>query len=247
MDYERGLVALKRYLEDTKWSAEFSLYEARLRENLASERLYGSNETVRASRGPIVEGLNRLTAEAEIGCSFNDLCLGRWPDTQTSAAGSSPVPAQQSVAPTPRNGAFISYSSKDEKYLKDLQLHLAFYQRKEELNIWDDSKIPPGARWKDEIEKALRSAKVAVFLVSIHFLASDFIVRKEIPPLLKAAEEEGTRILCVIVGHCPIKESELAPFQMVNVSSRPVSRMGAAEKEKFWTDVAKLIVNELKK
>ncbi len=247
MDYERGLVELRRYLKGTRWYAEFLLYEARLRENLASERLYGSNETVRAGRGPIVEGLNRLATEAEMDMNFNDLCLGRVPDTQTSASGSSPVKAQPSITPTQRNSAFISYSSKDKKYLDELQRYLAPYKRKEELNIWDDTRIPAGARWKDEIGCALLSAKVAVFLVSVHFLASEFIARKEIPPLLKAAEEEGTCILCVILGHCAIKDSELAQFQMVNVSSRPVSRMGAAEKEKFWSDVAKLIVNELKK
>ena len=54
-----------------------------------------------------------------------------------------------------------------------------------DLKLWDDSQIRPGKKWKEEIGRALESAKVALMLVSDAFLASDFVVSKELPPLFQ--------------------------------------------------------------
>ena len=43
-------------------------------------------------------------------------------------------------------------------------------------------------RWKEEIEEALSDAVIAVLLISADFLASDFIVDNELPPILEGAE-----------------------------------------------------------
>ena len=48
------------------------------------------------------------------------------------------------------------------------------------LERWDDSRIRAGMVWREEIEKALASAQVALLMVSTDFLASDFVMRKDL-------------------------------------------------------------------
>lgn len=137
-----------------------------------------------------------------------------------------------------RNKIFVSYCHTDKGYLSDLQRHFKPFLDK--LIIWDDSKIEPGQKWKDEIEKAISETKVGIFLVSTDFLGSDFITTKEIPPLLAAAEEEGATILNVIIRPCLFEKfPKLNIYQAMNSPSHPVSKMDENEKEELYTNVVR--------
>src|ERR1044072_3734280 len=122
-----------------------------------------------------------------------------------------------------RRKVFISYSHEDEGWLKRLRVHLRPLERDYDIDIWDDRKIRAGSKWREEIEKAISSAKVAVLLVSASFLASDFITTDELPPLLDAAEKEGATILPVIISASRfLRTSNLSQFQAVNDPSLPL-------------------------
>lgn len=140
-----------------------------------------------------------------------------------------------------RAKVFISYSHKDAKHLKRLQAHLADYERNKLVEIWDDTKITPGATWRDEIEEAMDSAKVAVLLVSADFLASEFVAESELPRLLTAAKKEGTIILPIILSPCGFEYTKLSQFQAVNSPSMPLTRMTYHQREDLWAKVAKVI------
>jgi hypothetical protein len=85
----------------------------------------------------------------------------------------------------------------------------------------------------------LRAAFAAVLLVSADFLASDFITTDELPPLLSAARERGTKILPVIVSPCRfVKIEALAQFQAVNDPTRPLVNLSRGEQELVFLRVA---------
>ena len=97
--------------------------------------------------------------------------------------------------PPSRTQVFISYSHEDSSHLKQLQDQLKPYVRGGTLVFWDDTMIQAGKIWREEFDTAVRAAKVAILLVSASYLASDFIAEQELPSLLAAAREEGTRFL----------------------------------------------------
>ena len=90
-----------------------------------------------------------------------------------------------------RTQVFISYSHSDKKWLEELQMTLKPYVRDHRLDVWDNTRIPKGTKWKEEIKKALDKAKVAALLVSRYFFASDFIAGNELPDLLDAAAKKA--------------------------------------------------------
>jgi formylglycine-generating enzyme required for sulfatase activity len=95
---------------------------------------------------------------------------------------------------------FISYSHRDEEWKDLLVEHLGVLG--DQVRAWNDRDIQPGDDWKAEIERELNAARVAVLLVSVDFLRSRFVRRDEIPVLLRRREQEGLRIVPVILRPC---------------------------------------------
>lgn len=92
--------------------------------------------------------------------------------------------------------AFISYSHKDNRWLSRLLVHLQPLERTGLIDLWADTRIKAGEDWIKQIDPALAKARVAVLLVSADFLASDFIVSKELPTLLQKAKRRECSVFC---------------------------------------------------
>lgn len=136
---------------------------------------------------------------------------------------------------TPRSKVFISYSHSDLRWLKRLQIHLAPLEREGKLERWDDTRIRTSQNWREEIRRAIETAKVAVLLISADFLASDFIATNELPPLLAAAKEDGAFIMPVIISPCRFSATpSLSGFQAVNPPSSPLIGMRQHNREAIW-------------
>lgn len=162
--------------------------------------------------------------------------------TDSPLSTSSPDPVAKS---SPRKGVFISYSHADAEWLERLQKHLKPLQR-DGVEVWDDTRLKAGEQWRDEIRDALAAAKVAILLISADFLASDFIVTNELPPLLKAAEEDGATIIPVIVSPCRFtRMASLSRFQAVNDPAKPLVQMRRAGRETVLDQVARAVEDAL--
>ena len=146
-----------------------------------------------------------------------------------------------------RERVFISYSHKDQKTFDELTTMLSPAIRAGLIDVWDDTKIDPGAKWKDEITKALASARVAVLLVSNNFLASDFIANHELPPLLEAARGQGVVIFWIYVGDCLYQQTKIASYQAAHDISKPLNRLAKGRREKVLRDVCTKLIRIVQK
>jgi len=142
-----------------------------------------------------------------------------------------------------RNKIFISYSHNDKAWLEKLQQHLKVLTNhfQIDLEIWDDNKLQTGDVWKEKIITSLKEAGIAIFLVSTNFLASEFINKEEIPPILENAEKNGTLILSIILKPCMFEVSKLKNYQALNTPSHPFSKMNENEIEEYFVKLTKQI------
>jgi len=147
--------------------------------------------------------------------------------------------------PPERDQLFISYSHVDRGWVERLQTMIRPLVRSHGLRLWDDSQIPPGAKWRQEIETALAAAKVALLLVSSDFLASEFVTNSELPQLLMAAEEEGLRILWVPLRPSLVRRTPIGAYQALGDPGRPLARMDPVEQEEALVEIALAIEKAL--
>lgn len=147
-----------------------------------------------------------------------------------------------------RPNVFISYSHSDKDYLDRLLVHLKPLEKEGLIDLWVDTRLRAGDRWKKEIEKALSRATVAVLLVSADFLASDFITENELPPILRNAEEQGTRMIPLIVKPCRFtRDKNLRHFQAINNPSESLIQLDTGQQERFYDSVAAEVEKSLQR
>ena len=137
------------------------------------------------------------------------------------------------------NRLFISYSHQDRAVLDRLMVHLRPLEREGLVDSWNDTRIEAGADWKREVESVLEHARAAILLVTADFLASDFIVENELPPLLHSAESQGTTIIPLIVRPCRYtRDNELRRLQAINDPSKPLLSLSEVDQERVLDSVA---------
>ncbi|MEO8498489.1 MAG: toll/interleukin-1 receptor domain-containing protein, partial [Planctomycetota bacterium] len=152
-----------------------------------------------------------------------------------------PIPERPGEVGDSRPLVFISYAHADRQWLERLLDYLEPLKRDAVLEIWDDTRIETGSRWREQIEAALEAARVAVLLVSADYLASDFVMDRELPFLLEAARDRGLHVLSVIVSPCRFERTPLRQFQAVNSPSSPLTSKSEREQNHILAIVAESV------
>jgi TIR domain len=140
-----------------------------------------------------------------------------------------------------RNQVFFSYCQQDKQWLDEIQNFLHPLLQQQPLLLWDETKILAGKDWLKEINHALSSAKVAVLLVSPDYLASDFIAKQILPPLLDAAENDGLTILWIAIRKCFYEETEIERYKPVNEPSKPLATLKGSKRDDALANICRQI------
>lgn len=142
---------------------------------------------------------------------------------------------------------FISYAHEDEPDCDKLKRQLASLKEENEIKIWNDRKILPGADWNCEINEKLERADIILLLVSDHFIASEYIKGIEIE---KAVERGRSGVACVVpiilkpvdYAQMPVGRSGKARLGQFHALPRDAKAIASwPDPDEAWVDVAKQI------
>lgn len=142
------------------------------------------------------------------------------------------------------NEAFFCYAHADgreylETFRRQLEPHLDG-----NMGFWADTRIRPGELWREEIEAALRRAKLAVILVSEAFNNSEFIRDSELPTLLERAKDGGLLIYWVKANACIVSE-RIKKFQSA-WDGRPLENLSEADRRAAISSISEEILEALR-
>ena len=156
------------------------------------------------------------------------------------------VRLEEIFTPTIRqsNRIFVGYSHKDTEWKDRLCQMLSPFLRDGdiELQLWvDDRDIKTGDRWHDKIQSALKSAGVAVVLVSAPFLESEYVVKYELPEIISAAADGKLRLFWVCVSYAAYEATELESFQAAHDVSQPLYALVRPEQDAILLKIAREI------
>jgi len=137
----------------------------------------------------------------------------------------------------------ISYSHKDEKWKNIVVNHLRALENMNLIKVWSDRRIKVGSVWEEQIKTAIFSSDIAILLISVDYLSSDYIVKKELPLLLEQHERRNMTIIPLIVGECIWKELPgLSAIQARPLDGKPLSVVKSKNRrDKIITDLVKEI------
>jgi hypothetical protein len=142
----------------------------------------------------------------------------------------------------PQSTVFISYSHQDLDFVKRILVHLRPLERAGLITAWSDTRLTAGDDWREHIRSALDRARVAILLISADFIASEFIMSDELPPLLVAAQLRGVRIVPVIVKPSRfLRDPKLNRFQALNEPTRPLIDLPEGDREAAYARLADVV------
>jgi len=150
---------------------------------------------------------------------------------------------------------FISYAHEDKVWCEKLKRYIQPITKDGDIKIWSDHDIEYGDRWRDIIKNKLEESSLALLLISVEFLNSEFIANNELPALLHAANSKGLLIIPIILERClynmisfkypdPVdgpEEFKLSDFQTAGSLTKPLDTLDQPKQNVVFDEIARKI------
>lgn len=162
-------------------------------------------------------------------------------ELRSSSRSTRPSSKEKNRRTPVRSTVFISYAHGDKRWLAMIQTMLDPLVRADRIAVWDDTRIKPGTKWQAEIKRAIRSARVALLLVSPRFLASAYIAGNELPPILDAARRHGLVIVWALVSASMYTKTPIAEYQAAHPLTKPLDTLSVPKRNQALLSIAEKI------
>ena len=141
---------------------------------------------------------------------------------------------------------FISYSSKNSEFIKRFVTHLEVLKSAGVIDPWYDRMIESGSKWDDTIRSEMKQSDVVIFLLSPDFLATEYIMKTEIPLAIEQMSRERSKFFFIELQPCGWKRTEIAKYQQTDdaeVQAKNIITIGKPDNDEAWNRV----IDELEK
>jgi internalin A len=136
----------------------------------------------------------------------------------------------------PAARVFVSYTRKDERLRKRLEVNLKLLQREGLIETWQDRDIEAGEDWRKKIDENLERADIILLLVSDDFLASDYCSETEMRRALQLQDEGRTRVIPIIARPVNWEVTRLPKLNALPKGAKPVTSW--ANRDAAWKNVS---------
>ena len=82
--------------------------------------------------------------------------------------------------------------------MEELKIHLFPLRTLQIIETWDCTKLQTGD-WNEQIQAKLKDADIVIFMLSPYFLASEYILNKELLPALQEFRENKSKKMFFVV------------------------------------------------
>ncbi|MBO0932539.1 TIR domain-containing protein [Fibrella aquatilis] len=135
---------------------------------------------------------------------------------------------------------FISYSSKNADFIKRFVTHLEILKSNGIIDPWYDRMIESGSKWDDSIRNEMRNSDVIIFLLSPDFLATEYIMKTEIPLAIQQLQSETAKFFFIELQPCGWKRTDMANYQQTDdptQAEKNIISIGTPNNDKEWNRV----------
>ncbi|WP_221392587.1 TIR domain-containing protein [Dyadobacter sp. NIV53] len=145
---------------------------------------------------------------------------------------------------------FISYSSKNSAFVKRLVTHLEVLKSSGIIEPWYDRMIEPGTKWDDSIKKEMNTSDVIIFLLTPEFLATEYIMKTEVPMAINQAKTSGSSLFFIEALACSWEETSIWDYQQT-LDPQSIGKetivVKKADDDTEWKKIVKLLKGVLVK
>lgn len=134
---------------------------------------------------------------------------------------------------------FICYAHEDHEVVDGLKKQLAIFEKKALLQIWSDGKILAGEHWDNSIKTQLEQAELILLFISVDFINSDYIEKKELQTALQRHRDRLATLIPIIVRPCHWEEYfDIGQFQALPTKARPILSSHFPHRDEAFFEIA---------
>ena len=124
---------------------------------------------------------------------------------------------------TKSNKIFLSYSKKDDFFIKTFKKYIKCLEREGSIKIWDKKNILPGEDWNAKTIEELELADIILIFASENYIADDYIWNIELGKIMLLYESQKSKVIPIILKPCNWQETPFGKLQALPYNCNPIS------------------------